>query len=209
MSENQHPTEPDMFDHEDSDDAFVERVAGVLRTAEPASPSLTERVMRAVRGTGVFPASSRGWWLRRRTIQVSPIGALAAAAAIAALGILGTLTVRGGGLPPGRIIAGTANAPGDGAHTDTVHVVRFVFMAPAASTVSLVGDFNNWERGATMLRRAGAPGLWTVSVPLPRGAHQYAFVIDGTTWTPDPATSTTVTDDFGTTTSVITVGGAG
>jgi hypothetical protein len=42
-----------------------------------------------------------------------------------------------------------------------------------------------------------------------RGSHQYAFVIDGTKWVADPAAGTSVTDDFGTTTSVLTVGGAG
>ena len=72
----------------------------------------------------------------------------------------------------------------------------------------MVGDFNNWDRTATPLRRMGSSGTWGVTVPLLPGPHQYAFVVDGTAWTPDPASTTTVSDDFGTLTSLIAVGGA-
>jgi len=72
----------------------------------------------------------------------------------------------------------------------------------------MVGDFNNWDRSVTPLRRVGLAGTWTVSVALPSGLHQYAFIVDGTEWTPDPASSTTVSDEFKTTTSLIAVGGA-
>jgi 1,4-alpha-glucan branching enzyme len=106
------------------------------------------------------------------------------------------------------IAAATAPSPLTGARRDTVHVVRFVFLAPHASSVVMVGDFNNWDRGLTQLRRVGVEGAWTVSVSLPPGLHQYAFIVDGTEWTPDPAASTTVSDEFKTTTSLIDVGGA-
>jgi hypothetical protein len=145
---------------------------------------------------------SRSWWRRRRTVQLSlsPLGALAAVAVFSAFAVLGTISVRRSSAPPASVALG--------ARADTVHVVRFVFLAPDASSVTMVGNFNDWNRRVTPLRRTGAAGTWAVSVPLPPGPHQYAFIVDGTTWTPDPAAATTVTDDFGTKTSVIAVGGA-
>jgi len=126
--------------------------------------------------------------------------------------VAAALIVAVAGAIVGRSIATSPNATptvaSASAKSDTVRIVRFVLLAPSASSVSLVGDFNDWQRNATPLRPAGARGVWSVSVPLPRGTHQYAFIVDGTRWTPDPATSTTVTDDFGTTTSVIAVGDA-
>ena len=160
--------------------------------------------MRIVRANEVAARTAvRGWWTRRHTIELSfsAVGALAAAVMIAVAGALSVRAIVGSSRGPQTV----ATAP---VRADTVHIVRFVLTAPSASSVSLVGDFNDWQAGATPLRPAGAPGLWVVSLPLPRGLHQYAFIIDGTRWTPDPATSTTVTDDFGTTTSVIAVGDA-
>lgn len=118
--------------------------------------------------------------------------------------------MRGWNAPPVRTAVGAAALATRevGTQPDAVHLVRFVFLAPSASSAAMVGDFNNWNCGVTPLRRAGSAGAWTVSVALPPGLQQYAFIVDGTTWTPDPATSTTVTDDFRTMTSVIAVGGA-
>lgn len=188
----------------DRDDAFIRGVADTLRSAEPARPDLTERVMHLVHfDERRSRTAARGWWTRRRTIHLSfsAVGAIAAALVIAVAG-----AIVGRAVSRSRVDARTlASAP---VKADTVHIVRFVLLAPSASSVSIVGDFNDWQRGATPLRPAGAAGVWAVSLPLPRGLHQYAFIVDGTRWTPDPATSTTVTDDFGTTTSVIAVGDA-
>ena len=56
--------------------------------------------------------------------------------------------------------------------------VRFVHVAPGAATVSLVGDFNQWNPSAIPLRRLG-DGTWIVDVPLSPGRYAYAFVVDG------------------------------
>ena len=88
---------------------------------------------------------------------------------------------------------------------DTVQIVRFVFVDSGAGSVELVGDFNKWTRGATALERSGAPGVWTVSVALTPGRHEYAFIINGTRWVADPL-AVKSSDDFGTESSVIRVG---
>lgn len=198
-----------MFDDEERDDGWVERIADALRAPVPASTDFTDRVMANVAATaGAAPGAGASRWRRlvAARLSLSPAGALAAAAAIAGLAVLGTVAVRGRARTP-ALAGAVASSHERTARVDTVHVVRFVFLAPSATSVAIVGDFNNWERGVTPLRRVGNGGTWTVSLPLRSGVHQYAFIVDGSTWMPDPATSTTVTDDFGTLTSVIAIGG--
>jgi 1,4-alpha-glucan branching enzyme len=91
---------------------------------------------------------------------------------------------------------------------DSTHVVQFVFVAPTARSVSLVGDFNNWEMDATPLEAGPARSVWTVNLLLPNGRHRYAFVVDDSTWAADPAAPPAAGDDFGMPSSVVTVTGS-
>lgn len=85
--------------------------------------------------------------------------------------------------------------------TSTV-TVRFVLFAPEAQQVALAGSFNQWDTAATRLVRTGTPGVWAATVTLPAGQHQYAFVVDGTRWVPDPG-APAVDDGFGRRNSVL------
>ena len=49
-----------------------------------------------------------------------------------------------------------------------------------------------------------APGVWTITVPLTQGVHDYAFVVDGRQWIPDPY-APRVDDGFGGTNSRLTL----
>jgi 1,4-alpha-glucan branching enzyme len=80
-------------------------------------------------------------------------------------------------------------------------------VAPAASRVSVVGDFNDWDAGATPLARMAGGGVWTVEVPLSAGRHVYTFVVDGKRWVSDPSAPADNDDDFGRPNSVVTVAG--
>lgn len=82
--------------------------------------------------------------------------------------------------------------------------VRFELYAPRASRVALAGSFNRWNPAATPLVRVGADGMWTVTLALPSGQHQYGFIVDGRNWVPDPA-APTVDDGFGRRNSVVSV----
>jgi len=210
--------EAGMFKEDDEERAFIERIAKPLRAAEPLAADFMDRLAAAVRADGAAaPGAAHDaptdvpWWRKRTTIRVSlsPIGGLALAAGLAAVVVLGALVFRTIGDHGTGLATADSSARTAAVRTDTVHIVRFVFIAPRASSVALVGDFNNWRREATPLRPTGSAGIWSVSVPMSSGSHQYAFVINGTEWAADPAAGTSVTDDFGTTTSVMTVGGAG
>jgi 1,4-alpha-glucan branching enzyme len=82
--------------------------------------------------------------------------------------------------------------------------VRFVLVAPEAKQVSLAGTFNQWNTQVTPLVRAGATGVWTATLTLPAGQHQYAFVVDGARWVADPG-APAVDDGFGRRNSVLTL----
>lgn len=81
--------------------------------------------------------------------------------------------------------------------------VRFVLSAPDAHAVSVAGTFNQWNADATPLVRTDG-GVWTATITLPAGEHQYAFVVDGARWVPDPA-APAVDDGFGRRNSVLTL----
>ena len=72
--------------------------------------------------------------------------------------------------------------------------MQFVLKAPDAKNVSVAGDFSGWKP-VHVMTKSGA-GVWTVFVPLDPGIHDYAFVVDGERWVPDPA-APPVNDGFG------------
>ena len=147
-----------------------------------------------------YPGARAPWWRRPRTVRLSPLAGLGLAAGFAGLVALGTLATAD------RF--GAAEQPPVAATVDTVHLVRFAISAPEARSVALVGDFNGWARSGTELFASEVAGVWTITLPLPPGRHQYAFLIDGERWVVDP-TAGIVSDDFGTETSVVTVSGPG
>jgi 1,4-alpha-glucan branching enzyme len=71
--------------------------------------------------------------------------------------------------------------------------VQFRLQAQAAD-VRLAGSFTNWE--PTYRLHQIAPGMWTITVPLSQGVHDYAFVVDGQQWIADPY-APQIRDGFG------------
>lgn len=189
------------------DAAFVEQVAAPLRAVEPAHPSFEKRLMEKVRmeGPTLYPvraSSNASWWRTQRVFRLSPLTGLAMAAGVSAIIALSGIAV--GSRISARSSASTRTAQSI-ARPGAVQLVRFVFVDSGAARVELVGDFNEWTKGATQLKRSGAPGVWAVSVPLSPGRHEYAFIINGSLWVADPL-AVKSSDDFGTESSVIRVG---
>ena len=79
--------------------------------------------------------------------------------------------------------------------------VPFKLMAPQATTVAIVGDFNNWKPTPLVKNDAGA---WETRVRLAPGQYNYVFVVDGKLVS-DPAAPKNAVDDFGSPNSVVTV----
>jgi hypothetical protein len=125
--------------------------------------------------------SPLGWLLapRRLEFRLRPVYGLAAAVLLVAALVIPRF-LRHGTSPP--------------LATSQQVFVQFRLEAPAANQVSLAGDFTQWKP-AYSLRRSNT-GVWTVVVPLDPGIHDYAFVVDGQRWVPDPL-APPVSDGFG------------
>ncbi len=74
-----------------------------------------------------------------------------------------------------------------------------------AKTVSIVGDFNDWQVGKDILSDPDGDGIWVGEITLKPGKYQYVFVIDGKKWIPDPRAKEVSRDGFGGVNSVIEV----
>jgi hypothetical protein len=157
----------------------------------------------------VHPRAWR-WALQSRTLRMSPLLGGALAAGLVGIGVLAGLLApsRGTSGEPVADVATPSRLTGSTPHSVVVEpgVVKFVFVAPAASKVALVGDFNEWNPEATQMRRDG--GTWSITVPLRAGRHLYSFVVDGTDWLPDPSAPLAGDDGFGHSNSVVLVGGS-
>ncbi len=156
-------------------------------------PPTVDAVMAAVgRGPGLRP-----WWrwlLQPRAVRLRPAVVAAALAAVVAASWW---------------VGRRERAPeGVAAQAATV-LVQFELAAPQAGHVVLAGSFNGWDPESVPMARSPASGMWTVTLRLRPGAHQYLFLVDGERWVPDPRAHAQVDDGFGQRNSVIVVGPRG
>ena len=61
-------------------------------------------------------------------------------------------------------------------------VVEFRFFRPEAESVSVVGDFNNWQAEDLPMVRT-EEGHWRAEVDLPPGTFKFKYVADGQWYT--------------------------
>jgi len=193
-------------------DPYVEWIAREAKRAVAIDPMAVERVMARIRLEPLpRPHSPRWRWiLQPRALPISPLVGAALAAGLVGIGILlGHFQIdRGGQSSTGGPTAFAVQQP-PLAH-DTL--IKFVLVAPHAATVSVVGDFNNWDAQATPMTRTPTGGTWSVAIPLRAGRHVYAFVVNGangtTQWVADPTAPLAPEDGLGAPNSVVLVGGS-
>lgn len=89
----------------------------------------------------------------------------------------------------------------------TTEALQFVLVAPQAASVALVGDFNDWDPARSPMQTA--QGVWATAIRLAPGRYRYAFLVNGVEWRADPSAPAAKDDEFGTPSSVVTVGGRG
>lgn len=211
--------------HEDDTlDPAVASLVALARQPATLDEAARARVMLAVQTEmlGGRPGRERrrfAWALEPRPIRLSPIGALALAAGLVGVGVAVGLVGRARAflLPEERPAAVASAAPYQGVTPASMPVVpagggaaqvKFVLVAPQASQVTVVGNFNGWNPSANPMERTPTGGTWTVTVPLEAGRHEYSFVVDGNHWVPDPAAPLASEDGFGTANSVLLVSGS-
>lgn len=175
---------------------YVEWIASEARRPVLMDPGARERIMAAVRAEPV-PSPMPAWrrFMQPRDFRLSPARGALLAAGLVGIGVFAGMatTNRGGRAAVERPSQGVAVSQPPVSDT----LVKFVFVAPQAKNVSLVGDFNDWDLAKTPMTRAGNSGLWTVALRLPAGRHLYAFVVDGSSWVQDPSAPIAPDDGFG------------
>jgi hypothetical protein len=168
-------------------EAGLRVLAAADRTPVTLRADLAARVMARVRHR---PAARRFLvWFRSPQevrLHIRPWVASATLAAAAALVVL-VARPRSTGTPVDAPVAARA--------VDSI-AVRFVLYAPEARAVAVAGTFNQWDASAAPLVRSDPAGVWTATLVLPAGEHQYAFVVDGRRFVADPA-APAVDDGFG------------
>ncbi len=87
---------------------------------------------------------------------------------------------------------------------DDGKTARFLFRAESGKTVTVYGDFDNWDPFIHELRET-EPGIYTLELPLPEGTHRYAFVYGGDVL-PDPLNPKREKNAEGKIVSVLVVG---
>ena len=198
-----------MSHHENGSDAIdsaaVERVIAELRAPVPVRAEWRAGLARGLAALPLPAMETRV--VRRWTFR--PLTAIAAALVCAVVGASVATVLLGSGrrASSADVLANlTSTMPLPGEHGGK-STVRFVLVAPYASRVSLVGDFNKWNPSAMPMRRSADGRAWLLDVPLPPGRHVYSFVVDGDL-APDPAAPRAGDDDFGVPSSVVLVAGA-
>jgi Glycogen recognition site of AMP-activated protein kinase len=166
----------------------LEAVAALLAEA-PVVEGIAARVMAAV----ARPAPTR----RRRLVRwlvtphsvvlrMRPLWSLALAAGVLVLALL----------PAGEVGPRLGQEEG---------IAQFVARFPGARSVAVVGSFNDWRAGSIPLEDMDHDGVWSASIVLPAGTHEYMFVVDGERWVADPLAGRYVEDDFGRENSLLIV----
>jgi len=164
--------------------------------------SSLERVRESARGSAkkIPPRINPKRWSMRPALAIAAGVACAMAGAAATLAI-----VRSGEGRKALVASATQSVPVT--VSAGVLPVRFSLDAPAATTVSIVGDFNGWDPVALPMRRSADGIRWEVDVVLPPGRYSYAFVVDGRL-SPDPRAPRAASDDFGIPNSILMVRGS-
>jgi hypothetical protein len=203
----------------------VAAIAALARRPVALDPAGRARVMELVRRSSTaefpLPIGQRPRGLARvfePRLRLSPIVSAALAAGLVGIGVLAGMVAGRRGVEPaaaGIAAAGSAESTFDGATPVSNRtpagiprgVVKFVLVAPHATQVAVVGDFNRWNPAATPMERTPTGGTWTVELPLSAGRHLYSFIVNGNEWVADPGAPLAPEDGFGAPNSVVLVGG--
>ena len=197
--------------HDDDFDPFIAEIARELRAPVSIDARFDERVMAALEPAVIpitVPRSARPGSRRTFNFSVSQVAGLAAAAAL-----VGVVTMKAA--KPGAEEAATVAVQQDSAPAlqpvadvtrdpSALELQQFLLIAPNATSVSLVGDFSDWDASRFKMERVSDDGAWSITVPLPPGRYEYQFEVDGKLRITDPTRPQT-SSDFGSANSVITV----
>lgn len=163
-----------------------------MRDVDPG-PAFSANVKKALRHTPrLVPVAASRRAGRPVMLQA------AAAVALAVAGLVAGFFIGRGSTPQATTRAAAVATP------QSTVPVKFLFHAPAAGKVSVIGNFNDWNEGAHTLMKS-ANGWWTLEIAFPPGRYNYVFLVDGEKWETDPSATLVEDDGFGRRNSVLDI----
>ena len=137
---------------------------------------------------------------RRMSVPVSfvPLRIVSAAASLA-LVLLVVILLAGRG-PDQTSVTSLPRAENGSERT-----VVFTLNMPDASRVELIGTFNQWKPGDSVMTWDESRKAWVLSLDLTKGRYEYAFLVDGEKVVPDPDALVYRDDGFGNKNSILIV----
>lgn len=201
-----------MTTHDDDFDPFIAGIAQELRRPVALDARFDERVMAALepRVISLTPRAVRPWYRKTFAFSITQVAGLAAAAAL--VGIVSMKAFAPASDPDAAPIVAAPPA-GDRVLQPVADVTRdpnapqmqqFLLIAPSAKSVSLVGDFSDWDDTRFQMERVSDDGAWSITIPLAPGRYEYQFEVDGAQRVNDPTRPQT-SSEFGSANSVVTV----
>jgi hypothetical protein len=184
---------PDELDERDL------KVARSLRSLPDLAPP--PDLLASVMGS-LEPKKLRPWqrillWARSpRRITVTPLRLVPATTALVVLLVFGLVWVSGH--------VGQRAVP---IHETKFLAVAFDLRFSGARSVAVIGTFNEWKPQGYELKWDQDRQVWTVTLWLPQGRYEYAFLIDGTKVISDPGALFSQEDGFGSQNSVLILRG--
>jgi hypothetical protein len=176
-------------------------IAAELR-AEKAPAWLESRIM------ATLPATvARPWWQQAASWLVHPQSITVRPATLGFAGAAAILTIFAlNQQEPMRVVQPPVTPALTVSNVSTpVIYVQLAFADKNAKSVTVAGDFNDWDAEATALRDTDGDGVWTGLIALRPGMHKYMFVVNGERWVTDPEAERYVDDGFGNRNAVIAI----
>lgn len=181
------------------DQKIADMIAGLAYRTPPHD--LGARIMARIAPRQPLWRRAMIWLLTPQPLRITPLWPASALAVMAILGVFAA------GMSPRDREAGFRATRAAEIEPSTEQTVRveFSIRVDGAEDVELIGSFNNWKSQGYRMTPSGRDGTWTISIPLPRGHHEYAFILDRTRIVPDPAALLHKDDGFGNINSIIVV----
>jgi hypothetical protein len=184
--------ESDWIEGLDEMDLQIARSIRDLPDLEPAA-TLLPSVMEALRGRKIsLWRRLYAWATSPHAVTITPLRALPAGAFLVLLFFLAMWLLPGKRDPLVTRVSQQERAS-----------VVFTLALPGAHSVAVIGSFNGWNPRGFEMKFDETKKSWSITLPLPEGRHEYAYLVDGEKVVPDPGAVFFQEDGFGNRNSVL------
>lgn len=185
--------------NKDLQDKDLRRIAGMIANLPEREPpaEIIGSVMARIKPKKL--GTLKALWRRMQVpLAVAPLRIASVAASFALVFLAVLLLVD---RSPERISVTSIPQDGNGSERTVV----FTLNRPDASRVELIGSFNQWKPGHSVMTWDDSRKAWVLSLDLRKGRYEYAFLVDGETVLPDPNALIYRDDGFGNRNSILIV----